>query len=310
MAEASSSVVKTSRKTRKGKAVAKKGKSVTGKGKALARKGRTVAKKRKESKRKPVKKPVRKAARSKKRPAEDPEASTRKRSKREESADDSSETESESESESESSSESDTDSLTPLEFTTSRTEGAAPTVPRTAHVPKEYFSISHLLLDSEGDEDEKENKKIKKVTTFYQWIACFHTVMSIRLKFFPDELQGMIRHTEIVQDLCSQGKDFIAYDRQFRKDKAQWPEIKWGEYLHEIVNKLPRLNRQQPSQSSQQQGQGQRVCFRYNSPGGCRVRQCRWVHRCRSCFRLGHSSQTCFARNPPRNGQNFRNHNF
>lgn len=202
---------------------------------------------------------------------------------------------------------------TPLEYVTPRSEGAAPTVPRTSHVGRktvekirrgEYFKMSKLLPDNdeEEDDDRSDRKKPSAPLSFYNWIKCYHTFMSIRLRYHSSELQGMLRYAEIIQDLHTQGRDFSNYDVQFRKDKQQWPEIKWGEYLHEIINKLsirPTTSRR-PIERFASQPTQERVCYGYNSPKGCTSRACIYKHSCRNCLKLGHPVQSCFKRNAPR----------
>lgn len=136
--------------------------------------------------------------------------------------------------------------------------------------------------------------------------------MSIRLERFPNELQGMLRHEEIVQDMQGQGKDGLSYDAKFRRLKEQHPFIKYGEYLAEIVNGLPPLiNRlptgnvptrfrppvSQPRLSLPGQrnymGKPNGVCYRFNSWAGCQIRQCLYRHACKKCGKPGHSIMIC-----------------
>ena len=201
-----------------------------------------------------------------------------------------------------------------------RRPGSIPTEPNTSHVPPktkkkilkgEYFDLSKLLptlLDYE--ESEKVKTDQVKALTFYDWICCFHTFMSIRLEFAPQELQGMLRHCEIVQDLHSQGKDGILYDARFRRKKEQYPFIGWGEYMADVVDGLPRRKFTMPtrpqlrpvSQLAPRPLPGSAPnpnptpCLKYNSANGCTFRWCRYAHKCRKCGRLGHPAFKCYAR--------------
>ena len=130
----------------------------------------------------------------------------------------------------------------------SRRPGSIPTEPSTSHVDGktkkkilkgEYFDISKLLPSLFDYEEQKEKNIQSRPLSFYQWVRCFHTYMSIRLGYAPQELQGMLRHCEIVQDLYGQGKDGMLYDARFRRKKEQYPFISWGEYLADIVDGLP-----------------------------------------------------------------------
>ena len=209
-----------------------------------------------------------------------------------------------------------------------RRPGSIPTEPSTSHVPKktkekiikgEYFDMSKLLpslLDYE--EDPKEKSSEVKPLFFYDWVRCFHTFMSIRLEYAPQELQGMLRHCEIVQDLHGQGRDGILYDARFRRKKEQYPFISWGEYLADIVDGIPRRkstskpqslqwsmapqpphlqwSTRPPSQPLQWPAPRPMVCFKYNSTAGCNIRTCKFTHKCRKCGRAGHPAFKCYAK--------------
>ena len=216
-----------------------------------------------------------------------------------------------------------------------RQEGTIPAVPATSHVSQktrkkiiqgEFFDISRLLptlQDEEEDMDKLEEKKKSKLT-FSNWIRCYHTFMSIRLQYAPEELQGMLRHAENVQDLISQGRDGILYDAKFRRAKEQHPSIAWGEYIAQIVNGLPLLSalparppfrpryldysaaRPSSSQSinySKQDGslsanrrQYVKPCLKFNSTSGCLSNQCKFAHNCRYCGKVGHPVFRCWAK--------------
>lgn len=231
-----------------------------------------------------------------------------------------------------------------------RVFGSIPSVPNTSHVSDKvkrkiaggkYFAIKKLLPTLDDDIDEEEEKKMtyqqwatvedrrrsgdsrrSKDLTMLDWMRCFHTFMSLRLQTAPLEVQGMLRHAEIVQDLYSMGKDAVKYDALFRRTKDQHPSICWGEYMAEIVIKLPMRVRfgQFPQYRSAMQGQvrtgqnsgftrtgqnsgfnrngqyGQRSCLRFNSMVGCHMPNCLYVHKCGHCGRIGHPTQRCFLK--------------
>lgn len=228
--------------------------------------------------------------------------------------------------------------------TADRAFGNIPTVPASSHVSErtkqritqgKYFDIKKLLPTLEEVDDFDQHKKLtfqqwsrfedqhrapkkpEKNLTFFDWVRCYHTLMSLRLQVYPSELQGMLRHAEIVQDLHNQGKDAIRYDALFRRAREQHPSIRWGEYMSEIVNNLPaRWQAQGPSRApvfSRQQpwtnnfgpnisrgSQGdRRICGRFNSLNGCQLPVCTFAHKCRVCGRAGHPAHRCFSRRPP-----------
>ena len=166
------------------------------------------------------------------------------------------------------------------------------------------------LLPSLLDYEEIENEKSDHVKSlsFYDLIRYFHTFMSIRLESAPQELQGMLRHCEIVQDLHSQGKDGILYDARFRRKKEQYPFICWGEYMADVVDGLPRRKFTGPSRPQPRPVPGltprplpglasmSTACLKYNSANGCTFRLCRYAHKCKKCGRTGHPAVKCYAR--------------
>lgn len=210
-----------------------------------------------------------------------------------------------------------------------RVPGTIPRVPRSSHVSDktrekiisgEYVKIVKLLPTLDDEEDKGE--KIDRQLTFYQWLRCYRVLMSIRLQAYPDELQGMLRHEEIVQDLHAQNRDALAYDAQFRRLKEQHPVIQWGEYLSEVVmglpsgpqpkSRLPLVNNRPAGrfpQMPQVALQPQRpvltrpfshpepaVCAFFNTPRGC-VKPpslCGFAHKCRACGKVGHPVSRCF----------------
>lgn len=239
-----------------------------------------------------------------------------------------------------------------LEEVDDRWMGNIPTVPSTSHVSTsvkrkivegKYFVMKKLLPSLEDDLDGEGEKKMTyeqwsniedrrrlsdgrkgRDLNFYEWIRCFHTFMSIRLEHSPMELQGLLRHAEIVQDLHSAGKDAIRYDAQFRRFKEQHPKLRWGEYLAEVVIKLPSIrpswnqrsfSKARPTVNDYNNGWGNynnrftgragpnsigftndRICFKFNSALGCKRINCLFQHKCRNCGVMGHPAARCMSR--------------
>lgn len=199
-----------------------------------------------------------------------------------------------------------------------RVPGTIPNRPSSSHVADitrrkiingEYVKMVKLLPTLEDDESEKQDKKEDKKLTFYSWIKCYRVYMSIRLQAFPKEVQGMLRHSEIVQELQDQGRDGMLYDAYFRRYKEQFPEIKWGEYIAAVVNRLPwpqtrswsnfnnfRRQRSQPRNSEV-------FCVYFNTMRGCSKIDCRFAHRCRKCGRGGHPEARCYVKPMTRTNQ-------
>lgn len=197
-------------------------------------------------------------------------------------------------------------------------------------VEGEYIKINKLLPTLDDEEDEKREHKYK--LTFYQWVKCYRIFMSIRVKAYPNEIQGLLRHGETVQDLHEQGRDCVLYDAKFRRFKEQHPDTKWGQYLPQVVDSLTKL---QPDRSiplqfqNQYRGLGNQqsryhrgmashnttafppppppptlpspalpspVCFFFNSQQGCSKVSCTFQHRCRGCGGYGHPVWRCRGR--------------
>lgn len=227
-----------------------------------------------------------------------------------------------------------------------RTIGKIPNVPITSHVSDKvkkkiasgkYFNFKQLLPTLDDNLDDNADKKMtrqqwidmeeknrygdrrgNKELTIMEWLRCYHTFMSLRLQTAPTEIQGLLRHAEIVQDLHQMGKDAVKYDALFRRTKDQHPFIGWGEYMAEIVIKLPMRPRfgQLPNYRPSGQGfsrpasfgsgfptqrpgfnrYGFRPCTRFNSAAGCHIPNCTYQHKCLNCGKVGHSALRCFQR--------------
>lgn len=205
----------------------------------------------------------------------------------------------------------------------SRTPGTIPPVPRTSHVPQklkekivngEYFEIKKLLpsLDDDNEPEERlsysewermeyskrsrEKERSERKLTYFRWTRCFRTLMSLRLKSFPHELQGMLRHAEIAQDLHQRGKDAIEYDAEFRRAKEQHPSIQWGEFLAEIVVGLQEPQHKPAMSNIKASSKAQGICRRFNTTENCKFANCKYAHKCSSCFTMGHPQYRCFKK--------------
>ena len=196
-----------------------------------------------------------------------------------------------------------------------------PLVPRTDHLDDrmrkkirkgEYVDLRQLLniknrsnrtkltlLDGALEEvREEENLTVTK------WVDAFVIYMSVYLEFYQNDVQGMLRHIQIVKRMCSQGKNGIEYDTQFRRMRAQHSDIRWGEYLPEMaaeIEEIPRFRyglkktdryrsflRKQPTQKN--------VCYKFNSPEGCKRDKCYFPHKCRHCLSSNHPDFRCLKK--------------
>ena len=98
-----------------------------------------------------------------------------------------------------------------------RAFGSMPAHPRTEHVPDtlrkkiregEYVDLKLLLPHPRGEKPTKkfaindgvfEEVEDNTNLVFYPWLDAFIIFMSIYLEFYPAEVQGLLRHLEIVK---------------------------------------------------------------------------------------------------------------
>ena len=133
-----------------------------------------------------------------------------------------------------------------------RLPGAMPLEPRTDHIDEatrkkikkgQYINLRLLVglkkkinrsislgqAPSTSEEVEDSNLPIM------QWVDAFIVFISVHIRTRPNDIQGMLRHLQIVKKMCAQGKNGVEYDTQFRRLRAQQPDIQWGEYLPELA---------------------------------------------------------------------------
>ena len=188
-----------------------------------------------------------------------------------------------------------------------RLPGAMPLVPRTDHlddsmrrkIRKGKFVLLKKLLGnrkktgrgkttpSPSEDSDEDNLPISL------WVDAFIVLISVHIEFFPCDIQGMLRHMQIVKKMASQGKDGVEYDTQFRRLKAQHAYIQWGEYLPELAADVDgaakrhfrfRKPYNRGFQRVNRASQRVRVCHILNSTEGCKTENCNFPHKCRRCL--------------------------
>lgn len=197
-----------------------------------------------------------------------------------------------------------------------RPPGSMPLVPRTEAVDEhnlrqkirqgKFVDFKLLVPSPEGrslakkftlrDGHFQEVEDVSKLH-FYDWLKAYVVYMSVFLEFFPKAAQGMLRHMQVVQDMHGAGKDAVGYDRQFRRLKAQNPDVAWGEYMTELANGLRDVPPRKPASATLRAGAKFRpfskVCYRFNSPAGCELSTCSFPHKCRRCASMDHPMHRC-----------------
>ena len=199
-----------------------------------------------------------------------------------------------------------------------RSTGTIPPVPKTGHVSDkirkairkgEVINLALLKPKNLKDPGSKklrfniescrfEEDEVSQDLSFYNWLECFLIYMSIRLEYYPDEAQGLLRHVQNVQSLSKADKDAVEYDLQFRTAKRQHPNIQWGEYLAELVDVLPApksVHKGNIKPKTHGMAKWGGVCAKFNT-SGCTNTRCRFKHECKSC-QGNHSVNACTKRN-------------
>lgn len=197
-----------------------------------------------------------------------------------------------------------------------RAFGCVPAHPRNEHVDDklrakirdgEYVDFKLMLPRSR---DEKPKKRFSIIDglfeevedntnmVFYSWIDAYIVFMSIHLEFYPTDVQGMLRHFEIVKGFHVSGKDGIEYDYQFRRLKSRNSDIVWGEYMAELAGSLKEYKQEKKVEKKADQPTRKpgRVyyCNKFNQATGCKFGNgCKFVHKCRKCYSPDHPEYRC-----------------
>ena len=190
---------------------------------------------------------------------------------------------------------------------------ALPAVPTTGHVPHalrkaikkgEPINMARLLPNSKNFNSKAyqptfaidpesmcfRQEEPKEQLKFYDWSRAFTIFMSIRLSYFPAEAQSLLKHLQNVQELHAIGKDAIAYDISFRQSKHQHPSIPWGQWLSELVDKLPSV-KPKVAPRPKTRIHKRRICHNFNNDK-CTYTNCIFPHVCMKCGGK-HPAKTC-----------------
>ena len=138
------------------------------------------------------------------------------------------------------------------------------------------------------------------ITSFYKWFDAFIVYMSIRGRYYPAELQGMLRHMELVKQVFHSGMDGASYDYLFRARKADFPSIPWGQYMPELARTQKPQSKSKSQQGPGKQtytktGRNQNQCNFFNF-GKCSRKACPYAHTCFACKRPDHGVMNCAKR--------------
>ncbi|CAG2206463.1 unnamed protein product [Mytilus edulis] len=149
------------------------------------------------------------------------------------------------------------------------------------------------------------NKPRFYISSIEQWTTAFLRFMAIYSEKFPESTAYLAKHAEIVRDLAStqsSNNSWLTYDQQVRMDRqirgVPWHSLNMEFYIMATRPQQgspqgsrpfrPFRNRQWNS-SNRQEGSStdetlpKGVCWNYNKDGFCRIKSCKFAHRCGGC---------------------------
>ncbi len=137
-----------------------------------------------------------------------------------------------------------------------------------------------------------------------------------------DNLEKILQYAGYLIKIANMGQRFawssvLKYDLEYRTSQAN-SDFLWGadsSYLmqvflredHNRQNSNQHRNESSYPQTKYDPSSGKPVCNRFNSPNGCRMRNCRFMHVCKLCFSKDHSgllhrNQNTTSESIPKNG--------
>lgn len=158
-------------------------------------------------------------------------------------------------------------------------------------------------------------KAKKEISTIQEWVVCFNTFISIIAMKKPEQVRDLLAYSSTIvkasQDF--EGLPWLDYDIHFRRQLAtkkdpQWAQIDaslWTVYFARATPKTTvdstrgektatnAQKRQFPSKNRFNPYPSNKVCFKWNSPKGCDLVECKFLHCCIHCRDTSHRSFEC-----------------
>ena len=175
-------------------------------------------------------------------------------------------------------------------------------------LPARLRAPGPTILDALLQPDRMKQKKT--ITTIQEWIGCFNTFISVVAMRNPEQVRDLLAYSSTIvkasQDF--EGTPWLEYDIHFRRQlatqtKQQWETIDASLWTMYFARATPRSGlmdsngeRKTLAQDKRQRYTpypSQRVCFRWNSHGGCHLFNCKFLHCCIRCQETSHTAIEC-----------------
>ena len=204
----------------------------------------------------------------------------------------------------------------------------------------EYINLASLL-DINHDEDisvtlkksggkptiSLSNSSRREINSIEQWTKAFLVYAAVYSEKHGQEAPGLFKYISVIREMARQKKQWVFYDKQFRRLRANtptmaWSEVNWEMYFTSItsdvsgnVSPSQQVNKPFPAprQGSHQRQSGNHpfvpmgYCYEYHFDGVCDKQPCQYKHWCPTCHRGTHSAIRCnFNSNTKTNSSNAR----
>ena len=132
--------------------------------------------------------------------------------------------------------------------------------------------------------------------------------MALQDKCSVGELLEYVNYLVKISTLgqCFQWQSVLKYDQEYRKAQAA-SGFKWGAdntYLMQLFLKCEQDSKSKQPQAKKPQNpkgkkakfdpeSGKQICLKWNSVGGCSFHNCKFAHKCLTCFSVSHPQHTC-----------------
>ena len=176
-------------------------------------------------------------------------------------------------------------------------------------LPERLGAPGPTVLDALLQSDKVKPKK--SISTIQDWVMCFNTFISVVAIKDPSCIRDLLAYSSTIvkasQDF--EGTPWLDYDAHFRRQMAtrkvqQWDTIDasvWTMYFSRATPKIVpggAYGEKKPQAHEKRQPQRYnpypaRVCFRWNSHGGCQLINCKFRHCCTRCQDTSHTAIEC-----------------
>ena len=171
-------------------------------------------------------------------------------------------------------------------------------------------ALGPTILDALLQPDKMKQKKT--IITIQEWIVCFNTFISVVAMRNPNQVRDLLTYSSTIVKASQEfgGIPWLEYNIYFRRQiatqaKQQWEMIDASLWTMYFARATPRSGpistngeRKNPIQDKRQQTYqnnryNPRVCFRFNSHGGCYLTNCKFLHCCIRCRETSHTAIKC-----------------